>query len=272
MKKNLEKIFASASLVVAIILIMILLVTAFGGITTEEFNSNLVKGLVITLAVLYFILAITSLVFIFINSDVVKEIIVRSKSKGSIKVSIGVVRKLVRETCAKVEGVKCKKVTLVTNEYGVRLKVNVRVVGKDVVDAETYIRTLLEDEFLGALGFRFHAIEIKVISLQPRYVANEKALMEKADVEIAEIKAEEAEYAKVELSEENKDATNVMNVEDNAAIDPAFSVVPEDAQSEEIKLATEVEAESATTVDAENAEEIKSDDNDESDTKKTEAE
>ena len=44
MKKNLEKIFASCSVVVALILVMVLLVTAFGGISTDEFESQLVRG------------------------------------------------------------------------------------------------------------------------------------------------------------------------------------------------------------------------------------
>ena len=73
MKKNLEKIFASCSIVVAIILIMVLVVTAFGGIEATEFESKLVQGLIVTLAILYLVLAVVSLVLIFVNSDVAKE-------------------------------------------------------------------------------------------------------------------------------------------------------------------------------------------------------
>ena len=67
MKKNLEKIFASCSIVVAIILIMVLVVTAFGGIEATEFESKLVQGLIVTLAILYLVLAGVSLVLI--NSE-----------------------------------------------------------------------------------------------------------------------------------------------------------------------------------------------------------
>lgn len=109
MKKNLEKIFASCSIVVAIILIMVLVVTAFGGIEATEFESKLVQGLIVTLAILYLVLAVVSLVLIFVNSDVVKEITLRQEKGGSVRVSANVVTKLVKQTCKQVEGVKCKK-------------------------------------------------------------------------------------------------------------------------------------------------------------------
>ena len=91
MKKNLEKIFASCSIVVAIILIMVLVVTAFGGIDASEFNSKLVRGLIITLAILYLVLSIISLVLIFVNSDVVKEITLRQEKGGSVRVTSNVI-------------------------------------------------------------------------------------------------------------------------------------------------------------------------------------
>lgn len=190
MKKNLEKIFASCSIVVAIILIMVLIVTAFGGINAEEFDSKLVQGLLITLAILYIALSVVSLVLIFINSDVVKEITIRQDKGGTSRVSVGVITKLVKNTCKEIEGVKCQKVALVNNEYGVRLKVNVKVVDKDVVEAETYIRTLLEDVFEGEFGFRFNSIEIKVTALTPKYKADHEAVQTKVDERLAQLKAE----------------------------------------------------------------------------------
>lgn len=190
MKKNLEKIFASCSIVVAIILIMVLIVTAFGGINAEEFDSKLVQGLLVTLAILYIALSVVSLVLIFINSDVVKEITIRQDKGGTSRVSVGVITKLVKNTCKEIEGVKCQKVALVNNEYGVRLKVDVKVVDKDVVEAETYIRTLLEDVFEGEFGFRFNSIEIKVTALTPKYKADHEAVQAKVDERLAQLKAE----------------------------------------------------------------------------------
>ena len=215
MKKNLEKIFASCSIVVAVILIMVLVVAAFGGIEPDDFNSKLVRGLIVTLAILYIVLAVVSLVLIFVNSDVVKEITIRQEKGGSVRVSSQVVSKLVKQTCKQVEGVKCQKVVLVTDEYGVRLKLNVKVVDKDVVESETYVRTLLEDVFLGEFGFKFSSIEIKVMALTPKYKADEADIQSKVEAKLAQLKAEEARQETV-AEAETETAAEEAPVDENA--------------------------------------------------------
>lgn len=239
MKKNLEKIFASCSIVVAIILIMVLVVTAFGGIDANEFNSKLVRGLIITLAILYLVLSIISLVLIFLNSDVVKEITLRQEKGGSVRVSSNVITKFVKTTCKQVEGVKCQKVALVSDEYGVRLKTNVKVVDKDVLETETYLRTLLEDVFLGEFGFKFSSIEIKVMALTPNYKADQAEVQAKVEKKLAEMKAQEEKNAQNEQSEEN-----VENVE---SVENAESAEQAEVQDGE----TEKQAEEAEIVEVE---------------------
>lgn len=244
MKKNLEKIFASCSIVVAIILIMVLVVTAFGGIDANEFNSKLVRGLIITLAILYLVLSIISLVLIFVNSDVVKEITLRQEKGGSVRVTSNVITKLVKTTCKQVEGVKCQKVALVSDEYGVRLKTNVKVVDKDVLEAETYLRTLLEDVFLGEFGFKFSSIEIKVMALTPKYKADQAEVQAKVEKKLAEMKAQDEKNAQNEQSEETvENAESVENAEDaeNAEQTEVFGGDEEVAQETEETVEGEAE-------------------------------
>lgn len=239
MKKNLEKIFASCSIVVAVILIMVLVVAAFGGIEPDEFNSKLVRGLIITLAILYIVLAIVSLVLIFVNSDVVKEITLRQEKGGSVRVSSQVVSKFVKQTCKQIEGVKCQKVALVTDEYGVRLKLNVKVVDKDVVEAETYVRTLLEDVFLGEFGFKFSSIEIKVMALTPKYKADAADIQSKVETKLAQMKAEEAREEVAAETEETQ-TVDTENVEETVAEEPVQENVEEAAEGE-VEAADEAE-------------------------------
>jgi hypothetical protein len=217
MKKNLEKILITASIVIAVVLIMVLLITAFGGIDVKEFDSQLVRGLLITFAVMYLLLAIASLIMVFLSSDAVKEIMVRSEQKGSVRVSIGVVRKMVKETCAKIEGVKCQKVNIITDDYGVRLKIGVKMTDKDVTETETYIRAMLEDMFHGALGFKFHTIEIKVISLKAKYQIDDAVVDEKVQKRLAAIEREERAREEAELKEEAENALAVSDTSENEA-------------------------------------------------------
>lgn len=252
MKKNLEKIFASCSIVVALILIMVLVVTAFGGIETQEFESKLVKGLVLTLATLYIALAVVSLVLIFVNSDVVKEITLRQEKGGSIKVSSSVITKLVKNTCKQVEGVNCQKVSLVSDEYGVRLKLNVKVVDKDVVEAETYVRTLLEETFLGEFGFKFSSIEVKVMALTPHFKVDQADVNEKVEKKLAELKAEQAAADAKEAKTEAV-AEEVANAEESESVQAEEGVVeesPETVEAEEIGEEA-IEEKEAEAVEAE---------------------
>ena len=262
MKKNLEKIFASCSIVVAVILIMVLVVAAFGGIEPDEFNSKLVRGLIVTLAILYIVLAVVSLVLIFVNSDVVKEITIRQEKGGSVRVSSQVVSKLVKQSCKQVEGVKCQKVALVTDEYGVRLKLNVKVVDKDVVESETYVRTLLEDVFLGEFGFKFSSIEIKVMALTPKYKADEADIQSKVEAKLAQLKAEEARQetvaeAETETAAEeapvDENAEDVQDVAEGTATRETVESVDEAVEGE-VEEADEAEAVDGEVEQAESVE------------------
>ena len=265
MKKNLEKIFASCSIVVAVILIMVLVVAAFGGIEPDEFNSKLVRGLIVTLAILYIVLAVVSLVLIFVNSDVVKEITIRQEKGGSVRVSSQVVSKLVKQSCKQVEGVKCQKVVLVTDEYGVRLKLNVKVVDKDVVESETYVRTLLEDVFLGEFGFKFSSIEIKVMALTPKYKADEADIQSKVEAKLAQLKAEEARQEPVAEAETetvaeeapvDENAEDVQDVAEGTAARETVESVAEAVEGE-TEEADEAEAVDGEVEQAESVEEEK---------------
>lgn len=243
MKKSFEKIFVLASVVVAIILIMVLVVTAFGGIKQEDFDNNLVRGLLFTLAILYLVLSVVAVVLVFINSDVIKEVTLRSEQGGSVKVSVHVIAKYVKNACAEVEGVKCKKVTLVSDEYGVRLKADVKVVDKDVIEVETYLRTLLEDMFLNEFNFKFNSIEFKVTALVPKYKADKdeidaavlKKLEEiKADKHEEETVSEEVVAANEEVIEESEPVADEAEVaEDVEAVEEAQEVVLDEEPVEE---------------------------------------
>lgn len=250
MKKNIEKILSSAGLIIALVLIVILIVTAFGGIKDSEFDNQLVRGLVITLSVLYLVLAVSSLTLLFLGSDAVREITLRSEQGGNCKATLSVIRKLVKETFYGIEGVKIGKVSLIVNEYGVKLKVSVRITDRDVFETETYLRALLEEVFRGALGFRFHAIEFKIVSLQARF----KPDKEKVNAEVAEkVAAHTANYAALPNLVEQMSATDsaAEATEEVATQEqPADESVGDDVMTAPV----EQSAETATEAEEETAE------------------
>lgn len=247
MKKNMEKILATASIIVALVLIMILLVTVFGGIEFSEFDNKVVRGLMVTLGVVYFILAAASLTLIFTSSDIAKEIVIRSKQEGSVRASVGVVRKLVKSTCADIDGVQCRKINIYTNDFGVHLKVNIKITDKNVEETEAYVRTAIEEQFIGALGFKFNSIEIKVTELKPKYVLDKAEVARKSEQRLSEMKKENAA---VDSDKEEAEAVEQEKAQDIAADEavgeePAAEVIVEDEKPAQINYDATEETEEA---------------------------
>lgn len=250
MRKNIERILGAASIVIAFVLTVILLVTVFGGIEQSEFDNNLVKGLFITLAVLYFVLAGGLLAMLFGASDAVKEITLRSEQGGSCKATLGIIRKLVKESFRDIPGVKTGKVSLVVNEFGVKLRVSVKITDRDVFETETYLRTLLEETFAGALGFRFHAIEFRVVEFRAKF----KPDAEKIDAEVREkVEAHTPNYASIPGAVEQK-----ALVENDAEATAAAEEETLSAEADEAESAADetpaIESEDESAADAEEEE------------------
>lgn len=259
MKKTMLKIFATASAIIAIVFVIVLLVAVFGGITVEEFDNALVKGLFVTLGSIYILIMAFVLTMLFINDETVKEIVLRSDKEGGTRTTVGVVRKITKDTVALVEGVKCTKSAIIVNEYGVRLKIAVTVKGRDIEEIESYIRALLEDAFMGALNFKFYSIEIKVKKLEPKHKVNAEAIMAEADAKREEARLEEqAKEQNAENAEEiSVEAAAVEEVEvaEEAAEETPEEVPAEEAAEEE--NAEEAESEEETAEEAEEEEKPK---------------
>ena len=105
---------------------------------------------------------------------------------------------------------------------------------KDVVEAETYVRTLLEETFLGEFGFKFSSIEVKVMALTPHFKADQADVNEKVEKKLEELKAEQAaadaKEAKAELVTEE-----AANAEENVqAEEGVVEESPETVEAEEI--------------------------------------
>ena len=250
MRKNIERILGAASIVIAFVLTVILLVTVFGGIEQSEFDNNLVKGLFITLAVLYFVLAGGLLAMLFGASDAVKEITLRSEQGGSCKATLGIIRKLVKESFRDIPGVKTGKVTLVVNEFGVKLRVSVKITDRDVFETETYLRTLLEETFAGALGFRFHTIEFRVVEFRAKF----KPDAEKIDAEVREkVEAHTPNYASIPGAVEQKALVDSDAEATAAAEEETLSAEADEAESAADETPA-IESEDEPAADAEEEE------------------
>ena len=203
MKKTLTRILGASVSIVASLLIIILVITAFGGIKVEDIQKGLGKGLIIALSVIFLALMIVFFALLFSSDDVIKEIIIKSEHKGSVYATMSVIRKTVKKATAEMEGIKIGKVNVISTEFGVRLIVNVKVVDQDAEIAAARVRLALEDEFKGSLGYTFNSIEVRIKSLQSQYAVDNEEIAKKADKEVKEARKAKAEEEKNSINAEN---------------------------------------------------------------------
>lgn len=203
MKKTLTRILGASVSIVASLLIIILVITAFGGIKVEDIQKGLGKGLIIALSVIFLALMIVFFALLFSSDDVIKEIIIKSEHKGSVYATMSVIRKTVKKATAEMEGIKTGKVNVISTEFGVRLIANVKVVDQDAEIAAARVRLALEDEFKGSLGYTFNSIEVRIKSLQSQYAVDNEEIAKKADKEVKEARKAKAEEEKNSIKAEN---------------------------------------------------------------------
>ncbi|HKL93975.1 MAG TPA: hypothetical protein VJZ69_01670 [Clostridia bacterium] len=179
-KKIFEKILAIGNTTVALVFVIVLLVTMFGGIDAAEFNNSLLRGLFTSLGIVYLLLATGSVVYQFVDTDAVKEIVINTDKQTSTKATATVIKKIAKQHIATIEGVKCTKVVISLTEYGVRLKVGIKVVDKEIQEIAAVLKCLLEDVYYETLGYRFYAIDFKVLSLKSTYASDMEKIEEQA--------------------------------------------------------------------------------------------
>ncbi|MEG1663402.1 MAG: hypothetical protein RR338_05385, partial [Clostridia bacterium] len=85
------------------------------------------------------------------------------------------------------------------------------------------------DKFAGALGFRFHSIEIKITSLQSKYEINKEAVDQKVATKLAAIKEEAVKIAE---SVENADEAETAEITNSIAESAEEIVINDEATKE----------------------------------------
>ena len=179
-KKLFDKVLSVASTLIALIFVVVLLVTIFGGIDVKDFQNTLVKGLFLAFAAIYLATSSGAMIYVFMDSDALKDVILNSENGSNTRSSSAVIKKIVKKSMAEVEGVKCQRIGLVSTEYGVRLKVAIKITGREIQQTSIYLKCLLEDMFLKTLGYKFYSIDFKISSLKTDYVPKKEAIEDKA--------------------------------------------------------------------------------------------
>ena len=213
-KKLFDKVLSVASTLIALIFVVVLLVTIFGGIDVKDFQNTLVKGLFLAFAAIYLATSIGAMIYVFMDSDALKDVILNSENGSNTRSSSAVIKKIVKKSMAEVEGVKCQRIGLVSTEYGVRLKVAIKITGREIQQTGIYLKCLLKDMFLKTLGYKFYSIDFKISSLKTDYVPKKEAIEDKAKQIYETIKPEADTPEVLNVSSESETTTEQTESEE----------------------------------------------------------
>ena len=207
MKKTVLRIFSTATTLIALFFIVFLILTTFGKIKIEELDNTIVRSIFLSLGCLFTALSIVSHVILYLNEDAVKEVILRSGKEGTARTSLAVIKKITKNTVKGIEGVKCAKCAIISNEFGIRLRVWLKIKDRDMKETEERVRAYLEDAFLGALDFRFFAIDINLKKIEAKHKVDKAAIdenLKKTAVESVEEKTDDKPVEPAEAVEDTQ--------------------------------------------------------------------
>ena len=242
MKKIVLRIFTAISVLIALFFVIFMLMTVFGKVEPEEFDNSIVKTLCLALGGVFFAASVVEMVLMYSDNDAIKEILLHYQKGGTAKSSVSVVRKLTKENVKKIEGVKYRRCKVFAGEYGVRLKVWIAIKDRDMKDTEDLLRAILEDAFLGTLGFKFYAIDFHLKKIVAKYKVDVEKIKEQKAEEAAQATEQEEPVQEIEAPAEAEQETIVEEVVESEAVaevkeeaateEPTAEVVPEETTEE----------------------------------------
>ncbi len=171
MKKYLSKITAIISGIFGLTFIILLICTAFGGLSAEDFDNGLVKALLFVFGGCYLLVTAAAIALQFGDRVTVREVQVAQGDGGNIKVTPAVVRSLIKKNISVLDGIKFRRLHLFLTEFGVQITVVVAYSdGRRVEETGAFLQKLITDVCERELDLSFHKINIKVVGFKSVYI------------------------------------------------------------------------------------------------------
>lgn len=207
MKKNLAIITTAISAALALVFIILMLFTAFGGLAAEDFDNTVVKTLLFAFSGIFLADTVAALCF-QAHKGVSKEVQVAATTNGNVKITQSTVKALIKKSISGIDGIKFRNCTLGIDETGVRLDLSVNYYGgKKTNEASSYLQALVSDVCNNELDLKLSAVNIRVIRFKSAYFPDPNEIYRRA----AEIRKESNKTEKCSDCE-----TVTANTEDDA--------------------------------------------------------
>lgn len=263
MKKVFDKIISVTLGVVSLFFVLLMLVTAFGGLQQVDLDNNVVKALLITLAVIFALLTAFQVAISFRDDEKLNAVLLYKDKESSAKATVAVVKKTAKRV-AKVMKAEAKigKVQIVSDDAGnTRLKVDVKILTDRTEETSIKLRAILVESFKKIFGIEFSSIDFRIVKSKSTYVPGEAEVAARISELKANVKSDADEGADVRIQPDDGiiipkggDTDETLTAESAEETENSFaaSEVREETTSEPEAVAAEEEV---TETQAEAAEE-----------------
>lgn len=262
MKKIFEKVVTITLGVISLFFVIMMLVTAFGGLELSDFDNSIVRALLICLAVIFAVLTGLAVFAAFQDNEKLSSVVLFKNKESATKATVAVVKRTAKRVVKEIPEAKLTKVQIVADENdNVRLKVDVKLATDATMEVVTKVRALLIDTFANVFGIEFASIDFRIVKSKNSYVPSAAAV----DQRVAELKAtveinkpeEVAEAAEAEAAEAPaeiaEDTIGIIPSGGDAEVDEASgsdAPVANSANAAEEPVAEAEEAEEASEAKA----------------------
>lgn len=201
MKKIFEKVVTVTLGVISLFFVIMMLVTAFGGLELNDFDNSIVRALLICLAVIFAVLTGLAVFAAFQDNEKLSSVMLFKNKESATKATVAVVKRTAKRVIKDIPEAKLTKVQIVADDNGnVRLKVDLKLSTDATMDVVTKVRATLIDTFANIFGIEFASIDFRIVKSKNSYVPSAAAVDKrveelKATVEVNKPEADVAEAA-----------------------------------------------------------------------------
>ncbi len=229
MKKILEKIVAISLTVIGLLLITLLIVVMLNAIDVKELDNQLVKVLIISLSVVFAVLAGIIIAMSFSDSDRLNSIILFKDKESATKATVSVVKKMVKKAAKRVEEAKVTKVSMYGDENNdVKLAISLKICSDKTEEVIDRVRGEIMATCSKILVYDFSSIDFKVVKLKSDYVPTKDEI----ENTIAEYKKANEIPAVEEVKESVEEGNSEVIVEE-IAVEEKPAEITEEVETKE---------------------------------------
>ena len=180
MKKLFEKIISIALAIISTLFVALVIAVLAGSVETADFQNALVKGIIITLTVIFALLTGLNMYAAFTDRNKMNSVLIFKDRGSATKVTVDVVKATARRIAKQVKDTKVRKVHLFTDDNGnVGMNIEVKLSTDETMEAVTRLRAMLVLQFKEVFGIEFAAIDFKVVKSKNNHKPSDKSVDER---------------------------------------------------------------------------------------------